>query len=231
MLPPTLQKVDVPTGRSGRFEISRFTISKAAERRINKRNFYSQAQDRNVEEGTYTRLMRDPAIVALQGDAPVVVMSDTPAELRDHAEPVRRAEGRCLVHGLGLGVCVQAMLDKPEVSHVTVIEQSPDVIKLAADHYLSNPRYKGRLEIVMGDALSWKPPAGARWDVVWHDIWDSIDVDNWGTMKRLHRRFGRRAEWQGSWCRDRVFRMVEQDRGRVAYDFEVPFWIADMMAD
>lgn len=230
MLPPTLRKVDVPEGRSGRFSIERFEVSEASARAYNAENFRRNAEDRNVEPGAYTRLLRNPAIAKLQGERHVVVMSDTPAELRDHIEPVKLAEGRCLVHGLGLGIVVQAMLDKPEVSHVTVVEQSPDVIKLSAGHYLSNLRYKGRLEIIMDDALSWKPHRGARWDVVWHDIWDSIGAQNWESMKRLHRRFGRRAGWQGSWCRDRVFRQIEQERRRTPYGAELSSLIVDIVS-
>jgi len=231
MLPPTLRKVDVPTGRSGRFKVERFNVSEASARRFNAVNFCRRAEDRDIEAGTYTRLVREPAIRHLQGDDPVVVMSDTPAELRDHAEAVERAHGRCLVNGLGLGVVAKAMLDKPEVSHVTVVESSIDVVSLTGDYYRSMPRYEGRLEIVVSDALSWKPPRGATWDVVWHDIWDMISADNWESMKRLHRRYGRRAGWQGSWCRDRVFRMVEQERGRIAEDPWVPDFIVDMVAD
>ncbi len=211
-----LKKATLPEGRSGRYTVERFTVSDTDMWRYNLRNAERGTPDLNIEAGTYTRLMRRPAIVSLQGERPVVVMSDTPSELRDHVKAAEFAKGRCLIHGLGLGIIAKAMLDKPEVTHVTVVEQSPDVIKLVAEHYLSDPQNEGRLEIIMGDALSWKPPRGAHWDVVWHDIWDSISADNWPSMTKLHRRFGRRSDWQGSWRKEHVKQLVQDDKNLMA---------------
>jgi hypothetical protein len=70
----------------------------------------------------------------------------------------------------------------------------------------------GRLTIHHGDALTYKWPVGTRWTVAWHDIWDTICEDNLPDMNRLHRRFGRRVDWQGSWCRD----LIETERRRWA---------------
>jgi hypothetical protein len=58
-----------------------------------------------------------------------------------------------------------------------------------------------RLRVIHADALKWMPPKVMRWSVVWHDIWDDISVDNLNEMTKLHRRYGRRCDWQGSWCR------------------------------
>jgi spermidine synthase len=135
-------------------------------------------------------------------------MSDTPAELEDMYYFVYHAKGKVLINGLGLGAAVQAVLSKPEVEHVTVIEISEDVIKLVADHYLK--RYGDRLTIIHADALTWQPPKGQKFDTVWHDIWDSICTDNLEEMGRLHRRYGKRAAWQASWCREQC----EYYRGR-----------------
>ena len=49
-----------------------------------------------------------------------------------------------------------------------------------------------------------------------HDIWDDICLDNLETMATLHRKYGRRCDWQGSWKRDwlkyQQRREREQDR-------------------
>jgi hypothetical protein len=64
------------------------------------------------------------------------------------------------------------------------------------------PNYEGqRCEVVCSSALDYKPPKGVTYGAVWHDIWDAICVDNLDEMKKLHRKYGRRADWQGSWCR------------------------------
>jgi len=80
---------------------------------------------------------------------------------------------------------------------VTVVEKSKDVISLVAKHYLGDHR----VTIVNADAYLYKPPKGVKYDAVWHDIWDNICGDNLPEMTRLHRKYGKRADWQGSWCR------------------------------
>ena len=59
-----------------------------------------------------------------------------------------------------------------------------------------------RVNIICADAFEWRPPKGVRYNAVWHDIWDDICTDNLPEMTRLHRKYGRRADWQGSWCRE-----------------------------
>lgn len=126
-------------------------------------------------------------------------MSDTPDEIRDLYPIVWKAQGHVLINGLGLGVVLQACLQKEDVTRATVIEISPDVIALVAPHY--REKYGDRFEVIQADALAWKPPKGVRYGAVWHDIWDTICWENLESMKLLHRRYGRRADWQGSWCR------------------------------
>jgi hypothetical protein len=181
-------QVSVPEGQSGNWKVERFTVTGRDAEIERIRAMFS---GRRVPEGTYTRLMR-------RGQ---VIMSDTPDEIRDHLEPIRRARGSVLINGLGLGVVLQAALNKPEVRHVTVVEKSPDVIKLVAWHYYERFGYD-RLTVVEGDAFDWKIPKGARFDVVWHDIWDNLCADNLREMSVLHRKFGRRTDWQGSWGRE-----------------------------
>jgi len=183
------RKVDVPEGESGDWKVSRATVSADQAAPYN-----TTRPGRHLAPGTYTEL-------AYCGG---IVMSDTPAEIGD-LHPLRgHLRGRLLFNGLGLGVAIQGALDKPEVEHVTVVELSKDVIALVAGHYES--RHRGRLTVIHADALEWMPPKGARWDAVWHDIWPSICGDNWVTMSALHRRYGRRCDWQDSWCRHQVRR-------------------------
>jgi hypothetical protein len=129
----------------------------------------------------------------------VLVMSDTPAEIRDHLSFIRKAAGHVLINGLGLGIVAEACLRKDEVTKVTVVELSEDVIALVGPTLQA--RWGDRLEIVNVSAFDYKPPKEVRYGTVWHDIWDYICSDNIEGMKKLHRKYGRRADWQGSWCR------------------------------
>jgi hypothetical protein len=174
----------IPEGESGAYRIEHFTVSPEASRMTAIRAW----RDEYVPAGDYTRLMRGQT----------VVMSDTPMELRTNREIIEAAHGKVLLNGLGIGMVLRRILDKPEVAHVTVVELSGDVIKLVGPSFASDPR----VTIIHANALEYVPPAGERFDAVWHDIWDNICADNLDDMKLLHRRYGRRTAWQASWRRD-----------------------------
>jgi hypothetical protein len=125
-----------------------------------------------------------------------LVMSDTPAEKDDHWQAWRRAKGSCLLNGLGIGMLLKNIMEKPEVTDITVVEISQDLIDIVGPHY-KDPR----VTIICADAFLYQPPKGKRYQMVWHDIWDGICADNLPEMARLHRKYGRRCDWQGSWCK------------------------------
>jgi len=194
-----LKEVDVPEGRSGPWEVRRFAVSEDEAKRDEFSARLAAIQGRPyrpVPAGSYTRIARGGH----------VVMTDTPSELCDLREPVRRAVGgRVLVNGLGLGIVLQAVLEEPGVEHLTVVEASEDVIALVAPHW--GARYGDRLTVVHADAFKWRPPMGARYRVVWHDIWDDVTTDNLAGMRKLHAKYRRRCDWQGSWCRRECARL------------------------
>lgn len=182
-------KVDVPEGISGGWRVEHFEVTEREASFEQLRSSFHAPYREPPPAGQYTKLMHNGFLV----------MSDTPAEIRDHWYAICIAKGNVLINGLGLGVVVQAMLNRPQVKHLTVIEISPDVIALVGSHYKT--RYASRLDIIEADALTWKPPKGVRYDVVWHDIWSDICSDNLPEIHKLHRKYGRRADWQDSWCR------------------------------
>ena len=177
-----IEAVTVPEGKRGPWAIERFTVDPKSIEALR-----LAWAGRPVHPGTYTRLMRGQT----------VVMSDTPAERRDHSWFVAMARGHVLINGLGIGMCLAAVLRKPEVTQATVVEIDPDVIALVGPHY-TDPR----VQIVQASAFDYQPPKGVRYGAVWHDIWDDICIDNLPEMHKLHRKYGRRADWQGSWGRE-----------------------------
>lgn len=180
-------KVAVPEGQVGDWKITKLTVSDEDSKMDQLRSLLSYTP-RYCPPGSYTRL-------TYKGE---VVMSDTPDEIRDHWKLFREARGHVLLNGLGLGVALQGVLLKPEVEFVTVIEISQDVISLVQSHYES--LFPDKFEIINTDALEYKP--NKRYNVVWHDIWPLICSDNLEDMKKLHRKWGRKTDWQASWCRE-----------------------------
>lgn len=186
-----LERVDLPDMQKGDWKIEKFVVDHI--------DFSIITSGRmHPEKGqVYTRLTRNNH----------VVMSDTPAEMYDHLEAVQRAKGTCLLNGLGLGMVLKNILKKPEVTKVIVVEISQDVIDMVSPYY-NDPR----VEFICADALEYQPPKGIRFQMVWHDIWDDICEDNCETMSKLHRKYGKKADWQGSWGRYEIQRMKRADR-------------------
>lgn len=183
MIDDLIPFVSLPEGREGQWAIEKFEVPPDAVGTIS-----FALKGRAIRPGEYTRLVHQE-----RG----VVMSDTPAEKRDHVGFVHNAKGHVLINGLGIGMCLGAALAKLEVERVTVVEIDPDVIALVGGHYAAD----SRVQIVNASAFEYKPPRGIRYGAVWHDIWDDMCSDNLPEMMSLHRKYGKLADWQGSWGR------------------------------
>jgi hypothetical protein len=192
-------KVSVPTGRCGGMAVERFVVE--------------ENEPGNLRLALHGRTMITPGTYTRLTEGGTVWMSDVPEEMETHAPAFNaifwaRPGARVLIHGLGLGMVVQYALRAENVSHVDVVELDERVIALAGPHYEAMAAVLGtELNILHGDAHEriWAP--GTRWDVVWHDIWPSYSEDNLPEMARLHRSFGHRCGWQGSWGRKQCERI------------------------
>jgi hypothetical protein len=123
----------------------------------------------------------------------VVVMDDTLHELRTHLPIFKRAAGRVLVTGLGLGCVVRGLLHKPEVERIDVVEIDADIIRVVGEEF----RGDRRVRLHHGDALTFRLPG--HWDFGWHDLW----CEGPGLQalhEALFKRFAGRVGWQGAWA-------------------------------
>jgi hypothetical protein len=185
--------VTVPEGESGKWKVNRFSLSEEDVKLARLRMAIGHSRD-YTPPGTYTKLTNNGCIV----------MSDTYTERRDHIWAYMEAKGNVLISGLGLGMIAQSMLLKKNrdggnaVEKVTIIELSPDVISLVAPHY--QEMFGDRIEIINASILEWKPPRDAKYDFIWHDIWNDVCGDNWEEMKRVKRRFWKFSKNQLCWC-------------------------------
>lgn len=189
----------VPPGKSGTAEVTHFTITRDT---MGARMFVRP--DEYIQPGTYARL-------TIHGE---VMMSDTPMERRSNLEFVRQAHGHVLIAGLGLGMIVFPLLERPksEISSVTVIEANPDVIALVKPYLPDDTR----LRIIQADIFEWKPDR--KFATIYFDIWPTITTDNLEDMTKLHRRYARAldrtdvAPWMGSWQRELLLARRRRDQ-------------------
>lgn len=193
-------EVQVPNGKTDRVQIDTFRVSPEGAMISNMRMLRDGEYWMRIDPGTYKRLIVDG----------VLMMSNTPMEYYSNNWIIKWGRGRILINGLGLGCVLTALLKKPEVTEIWVVEKDPDVIKLVWPTFASDPRVK----LIEADALEYMPPKGEMFDYVWHDIWPTITTENLPEMAKLHRRYARRCRHQESWTRDYLKRKRRQKQRR-----------------
>ena len=184
---------DIPEGVVGIAQIERFTISKAQAGIENIKN-----PRQRIRAGEYVRLL-------IKGS---LVMANTPRERRTCMTVMLEAWGDVLIFGLGLGLILPPILANKDVHSVTVVELYEDVIDLVGPH-VQHPK----LTIFRGDACSWEPPNGEKYDYIFFDIWDAICGDYYEETKTLHKRirkFRRKGGETHSWCREKMRRLDKE---------------------
>jgi hypothetical protein len=191
--------VDVPEGESGGVRVERFSVGQGHLGNLRE----TLRGGRGTKPGKYTRLLEGGRLW----------MSDTDAEKKDHLEACWKMEKpetrRVLIQGLGLGMVLKVALAQPHITHIDVVEIDERVIELVGPHY-ADPR----LTIYHADAYEQakKWPTGTHWDVAWHDIWPTMCADHLPDMAKLHRSYGRRTGWQGSWGKEAAERQARESR-------------------
>lgn len=190
--------VEVPDGEHGSAKITTFKISRDVAALSNMRLLRDGEYWMRIEEGEYKRLVINGTLM----------MSNTPMERISNGWIIKWGQGRILINGLGLGCVLTALLKKPEVTEIWVVENNRDVIKLVWPTFKDDPRVK----LIEADAMTYKPPKGEMFDYVWHDIWPDINTDNLKDMAVLHRRYARRCKHQNSWTKEYLMRKRRREQ-------------------
>jgi hypothetical protein len=191
MITDPYQKIEIPDGVAGvakieNFEITEHEVEVARMRACFRRR--TNPYDYPPQAGKHVRLF-------VGGE---VMMSDTEMEKASNREFVRMAKGDVLIAGLGIGLIIWPVVNKPEVTSVIVVEKYPDVIKLVSPH-VQHPK----LSIANADIFEMKTKQ--MFDTIYFDIWPTISTDNLDEMATLNRKFARRLRpggWRGSWMED-----------------------------
>lgn len=165
-------------------------------------NLYQYREVRGLKPGTYVKLV---------GKGHGLMMSDTHMEIDTNWEFIKRAHGDVLIAGLGLGIIVLSVQDKPEVGHITVVEKYPEVAELILDRV---PINMDKFSLIIADIFDISFPKERKFDVIYFDIWDDVCADNNKEMVKLHRKFWRYLDrgnphrWMSSWRKDDVRRLA-----------------------
>ena len=138
------------------------------------RNVFIKNPLMKLEGGIYKKLIN-----RIDG----VVMSNTPMERKTHIEAINKAKGNVLVAGLGLGMYLQNIKDKEEVTSITVIEKSKEVIELIAKYFKDCQKIK----IINEDIFNYTPDI--KFEFAFLDIWSDISEDNLVEFDILREKF------------------------------------------
>jgi len=145
--------VSIPEGISGDFEIAHYT---------------DETTDKMWP--TYLSIkneVHDEFTVLLKEGCAMPIMQDSEAEYNEHQWLWDNATGDVLIGGLGIGFVNEVLIDNDEITSVTIIENSQDVIDLVWEHCTKDDRFS----LIYADIETWEIPEGSFWDVAWFDTW------------------------------------------------------------
>lgn len=112
-------------------------------------------------------------------------MLDAPSEMNTIEPYAKKAKGKVLTFGLGIGFYVYMALLNDDVESVTIVERSPEVIQLF--NTVLRPQFPQNKEVVIihGDAFDYfNEDTLNQYDSVFVDIWQSNE-DGLEMIERL----------------------------------------------
>lgn len=116
-------------------------------------------------------------------------MTLTPVDIDTCDEAIDKARGKVVTFGLGLGYYAYMVQRKPEVESITVVELSPDVIRIFKESILPYFEHPEKVRIVNADAFEYAEKAMSKenFDLAFVDTWrDAGDgVPMYKRMKSL----------------------------------------------
>ena len=202
MLNETLDKATLTTGIRGVADLYQKIETKGCA--TIKRFTFKESENpmynlRAVRDGGYMFRIFDGDYVSLHVDGQLM-MSDTPMERFTNKDFVQSAKGRVMIAGLGVGLIINEILKKDDVTEVIVLEKYQEVIDLVSPKF-SDPR----LKIIHADCFTYTFPKTEKFDTIYFDIWPDISTDNLEDMKILHQRYKTRKlskdSYMESWMR------------------------------
>lgn len=192
---PIMQDI-LPEGKTDNASLEYFTISDSEARMaVMKATYGRDYLGRHIYAGDFVRLIINNQLM----------FTDTGGERYSNYEIVQNSHGKVLIAGLGLGMVLAAIVPKPEVKKVVVIEISQDVINLVEPHirnYLG--KFSPKLEIVCSDIYDYVPTE--KFNTIFFDIWGDYSGDTYEDTKKLHRKFSKYlnrtdSPYMNSWMR------------------------------
>ena len=150
-------------------------------------------------------------------------MTLTPVDLDTCDEAIEAAHGKVVTFGLGLGYYAYMVARKEEVESITVIEKSPDVIRLFKKHIFPYFENKEKVRIINADAFEYagKEMPAEGYDYAFVDTWrDASDGAPMYERMRALEHLSPRTEFS-YWIREFIVSRIRSERfARMLEDIE-----------
>ena len=185
---PYYRTVRIPDGKRGNWALKTLTLAPCEAFVCGDFKVYPDGR-MLPQIGYFSRAYAYPAVFENGREWMTLMPNETLTTL----PAVAQAEGKVLTYGLGLGYFAFMAARKPEVSSVTVVERSPDVIELFKTLLLPQFPHGEKIRIVCADAFDYAETVFPHetYDFVfadiWHDVGDGREL--YLRMKRLESRF------------------------------------------
>ena len=117
-------------------------------------------------------------------------MTVTPSEINTMTADIRKAHGKTVVFGMGLGYYAFMASEKEDVSQVVVVEREKDVISLFSEFILPQFPHADKVKVIEADAYAYAEQMGVEhfdcaYVDIWHDVLDGVEM--YLRMKRLEK--------------------------------------------
>lgn len=147
-------------------------------------------------------------------------MSLAAMERESQMPHIAAASGHVVVAGLGMGFVTYNIARKPDVTKVTVLERDRRVVELM--DRISNWRSWPKVELVIGDALQWKPDEPV--DFLYVDIWAKLGEETALPTMTVPIQANVQAKRVGSWGQEIDFLDWCRAKNIHAFDVIEPHW-------
>lgn len=168
---PYYQTVRFPEGERGKWELKTMELAPCEAFVCN--DFRVFPDGRMIPQiGFFPRAYRYPAVLENGREWMTLMPNETVTTL----PAVAKAKGKVLTYGLGLGYFPFMTSRKEEVSSVTIVERSEDVIALFKEHILPQFPHKEKIRVICAEAFDYakeQMPA-EHYDFVFADIWHDV---------------------------------------------------------
>ena len=175
---PYLKNVKVPTVKVGNYTLTTAAYEPGELLEYDMPDFTKDPIEHRI--GYFDERVEFPGIY----EGVVPWMSVCPSEINSMARHIRRAHGRVLVLGLGLGYYPYMAMLRPEVESIDIVECEPEIIKIFSENLLPQFPRRDKIRVIQADAFSYIGGlTGDEYDFCFADIWQNEIDGAWAYRK------------------------------------------------